>query len=693
MNEDDPMLGGQALTSSRRVSRRKFLWLGSGVLAAMAFILNELKPGVTPPGGHPLIAGQSSPSATGPAAAGLRGLPAAPEEVEYPVTPYISKSFHLDALPWPAQSFYRQPWRGYLETVSGQQFLEGIGVNYNLLGNANHDAVMKLLSDSGFRWIRLEFGWGAVAWSESTFTNSATIQRILVAARRHGVKPLILLNANQGAPVPYQAYARRVLAGGTVGSRQLRLDDVSGLVPGYSGLSNLTRAWMAEVLFTSIDAGTSTVQLSKPLPKPIPNGSAVSINTLKYLPLYPTGTTQFEQTAAGWLRYVDLVMQQLAMAGFSRADLEMWNELSFGSQFLSINFYYSPDIAQFTHDFLRQGGQGWELARRTIEHIGPRYPGSRVIWGFSNTTFYHTPVPGLPAGTNGQSYHPYGTGKRLIPRDFPPISRYPWFIEHFIPNGLSWCMPEGWAHLGVQTEFLPRLLNPATRLTNLPQGTEAFQHHMTEHGFNPREVGIADRQQALSYKAKSAIRALLFWLNKGLTRLDIYSAYDRSDLGYGMLYALPNPSSYGGYVEQQLISPALQAIRNVVNQFGGAQPLRQVRQLGADVASLGRQTKIFDGGGGHPPLYYREMFTFLPFQVSPHKFVCAVYLMCYDITAPPPAMGFRIRVHNVAGSARASYYDPIANQPMPVAVIERGANEIRVQFEAVEYPRLLIIEE
>jgi hypothetical protein len=254
-------------------------------------------------------------------------------------------------------------------------------------------------------------------------------------------------------------------------------------------------------------------------------------------------------------------------------------------------------------------------------------------------------------------------------------------------------MPEGWAHLGSQTEFLPRLLNPSYRLSALPSGTPVFRHYMTEHGFSPKDAGISQRQPALSYKAKAATRALLFWLNKGISKLEVYSAYDPSDLNMGLLFALPDPKAYAGYVEQQLMSPALQAIKNVVGQFADAQNVGQARQLGADVAAIGPQTTVFAGGAGHPPLYYRELFTFLPFQVNSRKFVCAVYLMSYDITNPPPPMTFRVTVRNVKETARVTLYDPILNQTVPVTVMERKSGTIRVQFQAVEYPRLLILNE
>ncbi len=51
---------------------------------------------------------------------------------ESAVQPYTDPG-QLD-VPWPKHSHYKQPWRGFLETRSGYDFLHGIGVNYNVLG-------------------------------------------------------------------------------------------------------------------------------------------------------------------------------------------------------------------------------------------------------------------------------------------------------------------------------------------------------------------------------------------------------------------------------------------------------------------------------------------------------------------------------------------------------------------------------
>jgi hypothetical protein len=134
------------------------------------------------------------------------------------------------------------------------------------------------------------------------------------------------------------------MADAATGARTLQPDDTTGVVLGRSGLSNLTPGWAAEALITAIEG--NTVTLSKPLPKAIAANTKVSMTTLKYRPFSPPGTADYDETLAAWQRYVQTVADFAAHAlgtvdsssdkGF---DLEIWNELTFGSNFLCINTY------------------------------------------------------------------------------------------------------------------------------------------------------------------------------------------------------------------------------------------------------------------------------------------------------------------------------------------------------------------
>ena len=90
---------------------------------------------------------------------------------------------------------------------------------------------------------------------------------------------------------------------------------------GRSGLSQLSDYWAAEALITAIDANTGECQLSKPLPKDLKAESPVPMATLKYLPLHPVGTQEYDETASGWVKYASIICQLVKEAGIDDFDL------------------------------------------------------------------------------------------------------------------------------------------------------------------------------------------------------------------------------------------------------------------------------------------------------------------------------------------------------------------------------------
>jgi len=86
----------------------------------------------------------------------------------------------------------------------------------------------------------------------------------------------------------------------------------------------------------------ATVVLSKPLGKAIFRRPVVDGRDAQVLCRSTrSAPPQFEETAAGWIRYVDLVIDFVTSAyGSDEFDVEIWNELSFGSDFIfGINRY------------------------------------------------------------------------------------------------------------------------------------------------------------------------------------------------------------------------------------------------------------------------------------------------------------------------------------------------------------------
>lgn len=601
-----------------------------------------------------------------------------------PVSPYVDPS--QLACPDSKHSFYLEPWRAFLETRPADTLVHGIGINYNVPPEAD-DLAVRLLAESGFKSFRIEVGWDAVAWDESHLNNEKRLRHLLDLCKRYGVRPNLLLNANHGAPCPTRFFEKRLAEDAAKGSRSVRFTDTSDLVVDHSGVNHLTGSAAAEAIITAIDAKTGVCQLSKPLPKELKRDQPVKMATLKFQPLFPVGTGQFEETAAGWVRYAKLVTAQAKAAGIDEFDVEIWNELSFGSSFTEARHYYAPTPYPEPKNFLLPGGCCWELARRTVEAVKAEHPHARCIWGFSNTTFFHCPVDKLPPGTDGQSYHPYGTGTRTYPKDEdrPNLN-----LDGFTPT-MQMRLPEGWAHLFLKTETLMKLLNPEARKRR-PPGIEHFHHYMTEHGVLPAECSVSDPAQCWDLKTKCAVRSYCLWINKGIDVLDYFCAYQREPTGFGLLPAnltrLPHDAKW-----DDVATPTMRAVRNLARAFDGAAPIDSAPPLTVEATELGAPLKIFDGDAAHPPLWERSAFAVLPFQVSKSRFVVAVYAMSYDATKSFPEQRYHLKLSGFPGEpGTIELYDPVSDQRLDLAVVRKSPGSLDVELPITDTPRLLTID-
>jgi hypothetical protein len=611
---------------------------------------------------------------------------------EHKVAPYVDPS-QLD-VPFGKHSDYRQPWRAFLETRSGAEFLQGIGANYTVRGN--DELAFRLLAEMGVKSLRLEFGWGGVKWDESGFSNEPRYQKLLELCARNHIRPTILLNANQGVPCPLRFLVRKLEADAPAGATSIRLTDTADLVPGRSGLNSLSphSYWACEALITSINKETGECKLSKPLPAALRKDRPVQMATLKYAPFYPVGTPEFRETADGWTRYSMLVCDLVAKAGIDEFDVELWNELSFGSNFTEINHYYTPKLIDKVPNFLQQGGSSWESSAETIKAVKARHPKVRVIWGWSNTTFFQTPVDRLPTGTDGQSYHPYGTGTRTLPAQESYKDRPAYNVDGFVPSVVI-RMSEGRAHLLIQTECLMRLLNPEARRTHPPQTTR-FYHYMTEHGVAPLDCGITaatDEPAAWRIKSLCALRAYCLWLNKGVDVMEYFCAWEKGVDGMGLLppgiEKLPPDSKF-----DDVATPPMKVIRNLTRTFAGATLLAEPdrKSLAVEVTELEGGRKTFEGDSKHPPLFERASFAFLPWQTDKEKFVVAVYAMTYDVTKPIPETHYRLTIKGLPASVGAvKFYDPMADKLVDATIVRRDEGSLTVELAVVDYPRLLTL--
>ncbi len=255
----------------------------------------------------------------------------------------------LTYVPFGTSSFWIQPWRAYLDTWPASRLLDALGINFNV-GEAKAEATAQLLQDSGFTLARKEIGWDSLSYSEPTkFLDDSKIRTILSALHNHGLRPLILLNANSGDPGPSKHLTLETISAAPAGAQTVTLtaDSAAAVVPGKTGFNGLTFGGDPDILITSVGAD-DVATLSRPLPAALAAG-AHGGTTLLYAPFErPTladgrPNPTFEATLAGWLSYVATVCREAAsINGPEGYDLEIWNELGFGSQFLNAENYYSP---------------------------------------------------------------------------------------------------------------------------------------------------------------------------------------------------------------------------------------------------------------------------------------------------------------------------------------------------------------
>jgi len=583
-------------------------------------------------------------------------------------------------LPFPSHSHLKQPWRGWIETRPAEEFLQGIGINYNVPGN--DELAVRLLAEAGIRAVRKEVGWGDVTWEETGTHQDARLRKLFALFKQYGMRPTLLLNCHQGVPCPMHAFEGTLVEDAPKGATRVRLADTSALVVGRSGLSGLTDYWAAEAIVTAIDKASGECALSKPLPKDLKAGK-VPMATLKYPPLYPPGTPEFDESAAGWVRYATIVGTLCVQAGIEDFDFEIYNELTFGTKFLDIRNYY-PDRPKPAKDFLHEGGTCWELAERINVAVKKTFPRARTIWGFSNTTFFHTPVDQLPPGTGGQSYHPYGTGTRKLPdqeyhKDQPREN-----VDGFTPK-IDVRLPEGIASTFIQTESIMRLINPGAR-SRKPKGVDRFRHYMTEHGVLAAECGVSDEAGAWALKTKCALRSYCLWLHKGVDVLHFYAAWYKEAGEFGILPVdlpkLPADSKF-----DEVAPPPLKALRAMTRTFAAAGPLKEVRPLAVDAVPVGEPRKIFDGP---KPLRSSDALVVLPWQTRDDEYVVGVYVMTWDAVAPWPEERFKITLKG-ATARNVGLVDPVSGKSLEVRILRQEPGLLEVEVPVTDTPRLLTL--
>jgi hypothetical protein len=681
--------------------------------------------------------------------------PAAPSPGGVESNPIDSK--YLTEVPFGAQSFWLQPWRAYLDTWPASRLTESLGINFNVTTHEARDAA-QLLQDSAFKLARVEIGWDSLSYEHPTqFNDEPGIRERLEALREHGLRPLILLNANSGGPTPAEQIVLSTVSTAPAGAQTVRLSAASAaeVVPGKTGFDGLSFGGNPDILITSVSGRIAT--LSRPLPSALSAGPHQG-TTLLYAPFgdprLPNGAPNpiFRATLNGWLSYVGTVCKEAAsIFGPGGYDLEVWNELSFGSQFLNEEVYYSaspsPEDAKTDRKEVRKA-----LLAETVAYVRNPANGISSDVGITDGFASETPFPTgahLPVGITAMSKHPYA-GVRSFPSAYEPSKGYlplnalgeeniigslepatNYYIPFFLPTYQS-ILPEYFL-TATQTETLIRDLAPfTTEISDGPHGRAVgppggspTQVWMTEYNLGTAEAvpmgpdGVTPESSVeltpadkAHFQVKALLRSLVSTVGKGTTRAYFFAAAHAGDLGMideGFMSAVDANSTV--YPGDQLGGETMNGFRNMLARFQGPGPGGPTRQLQLlSIAQDGEHAQFTGlGTAAYPSLYDREVLAVLPFQSSPARFVIPVYVMTRDMLtlyrpgAPStdvtrfdlPDEAFRITLGELPETASppaVSAYDPLRDESTPARLVSRSGSTAIFEFAATDYPRLLTIE-
>jgi hypothetical protein len=630
---------------------------------------------------------------------------------------YIDKSYLIN-VPFGTTSHWLQPWRAYLETIPATKFLDGIGVVFQSNNNQNSELIAQMLAEHGVRHARFEIGWGALRYDENKLKDikEAEFRNKLIALKKFGIRPLILLNSNHGLPCPTKFLRKKIIKTAHIGDRHLTLDSVNELRVGYSGLSNLFgKKWAAESLITEI--AENQITLSKPLTEDITAGSYVEIATLKYRPFSSPNTKEYQETLAGWLHYVSTVTKFVTESletvdrdnrGF---DLEIWNELTFGSNFLDINQYYESKPYKYEKKDI------WKnIIDETAKYISNNpadFQGVRITNGFANTIPWPSSSQ-LPARIHALSKHPYPKLKQY-PQDEPKSQSVNALgvEDHkfvFTPRYKIF-FPESSATAISST--LVRDMAPITsKIKSVDHGRYgrkvAGQVIPTPMWITEANVGPSkydpniSSKRALKIKAKAAARYFCFFLNKGAERLYLFAAggkWKNEDLAVVQENFLEYGVSNSNYpnVDNSYVSPALEVLKRICDQMSQDIDFDLVETEQLEVVSITDLHNHYqfrgDNTEAHPNLYDRDVFTFLPFQVNKGKFVIPYYVMTRNIMKNMIPEKFTVKIASQKlNKASVDVYDPLNNRKIPVLIKQVSNDNLTLELTATDYPYLLIID-
>jgi hypothetical protein len=701
---------------ARRIPSRKLVATSTVLLVGgLTWLISGQGPGAERTGEEGRAGGPREAAPLGPLAPWPHGVSRPRAVLREPIEPR-----QQTALEFGERSHWLQPWRAYLDTVPGTRLRHGLGVNFNV-APSDAAATARLLAAAGIRRARVELSWGDFDFAHPTrLRNPEHVRLVFGALARHGIRPLVLLNANHTAPCPTRFFQARIVERAQKGDRTVRLDrrTAEAVVPGRTGLNRTDDGKAADVLFTSVN-GDGVASLSKPLPHNLSAGEHPAA-TLRYAPFEAPRTADgrrnqaFEATLEGWLSYVEAATAKVrAYLRSTDFDVEIWNELSFGSEFLDARTYYQPAeqgrgnvpeaVLDTTVAFLREPERG-------LSGVG-------IVNGFASERPWDSGATS-PPGLTAIAKHPYAEVRRfpqsaevsgVMPLDATgradgvSVGEGRW-RDRFTPRYTA-MFPEYFL-TAIQTEHLIRDLSPfTTEVYGTPHGRRTSPRAspppsiwVTEWNTDPATVRTPNPSGPLApadrrLQAKAVLRGYLAFLNKGVGAFYVFAAAgDRLGIVRPSFFAtLRRTRRYPG---DRAGGSTVGAIRRLSRYFTSASPLKQTMTL--RLLAIGdyelREQWAGDGTRRHPPLRDRDVVAFLPFQLDDRRILVATYVMSRNVASSLPAERFAFAIGGLRrcpATIRGS--DPLSGERVPVQKVSCSARRLVVSLPLTDSPRFLHI--
>jgi len=602
-------------------------------------------------------------------------------------------------VPFGSISYFNHPWRGYMDTWPARRFLELPATQWNAdLKYAG--ALCQILEEVGIASVRVEMGWGStITWDDEIREDVQNqIRPFLRLLQAHQIRPLFLLNAHHGVPCPMRTVHVEVVEDARRGDRTLKVRHADGIRPGHTGIPH-PQYIAAYPLVTRVD-DDGTLHLSDGLGMDIPAGR-LNMQDLKYQPFQGsrlvdgTPVPEAQDTFDGWLRYAAAVghfaRDALGTAGQPDAgfDIEVWNEQTFGSNFLDINRYYrekreyaersaySKTRAMQPHyrpdaqlEFHLRGFLGgldaYNILPMTIDYFNdPKngFPGVRVMSGFANQWPWDSGSQ-LWDGQAGFSRHFYTGGwfdcspeNPIYPRNRSTIDALGNRNDTFVPT-FRYAFPEFY-HTGFKTECISRDVMPDSRLERF-KGHGRYTHNgdyriaevwQTEVNYDRspfigalrQETGAgADDPRLAAFDQhladKMLLRQYFFHGHKGLRRLYIYSIGGRPGV-FGMLpgafyAALDESNGHLTDAVREQVPAGFIGLGWFTSRAREADEIEAARPLRVEELIEHKPRLVFAGEGtvALPHRWNRDQFAFLPYQFAADDFIIPYYVMTLDVT-------------------------------------------------------------